>query len=93
MTYISDNGQLAYAEIKSTASDSISFMIASNEIDVGEREKEKYIIALVTNIEKDDSRRIYEIKNLFVYDDDETRFSNKRFQLSADNHSVWCIRQ
>lgn len=90
LTYIDDKEQIKYVEIKSTASDSISFMITANEIDVAERERENYIIALVTNVEKDDMRRIYEIENLFVYDDDESRNSNKRFQLSADNYSIRC---
>jgi len=93
ITYIDDKGQPVYVEVKSTSGNSISFMITSNEIEVGECKKEKYMVALVTNVENDYSRRIYIIKDLFVYQGDETRFSNKRFKLSADNYTLRCNRK
>ena len=92
MTYTDDKGQIVYVEIKSTTGDPGSFMITPNEIEVGEREGGKYMIALVANVNNDGARRIYEIRDLFVYGEDESRFSNKRFALSADNYVLRYIK-
>ena len=95
ITYEDDKGETVYVEVKSTAGNSISFVITENEINVGEREKEKYVVALVTNVEDKNLRGIKMMRGLFVYNEDEheNRFSNKRFRLSADSYTVRCIIQ
>jgi len=89
LTYVDDSGKIVYVEIKSTASDFVSFMITSNEIEVGKREKEQYVVALVINMENDYARRILILKDLFVFGDGEDCFTNRKFQLSASNYRLY----
>lgn len=93
LTYEDENGQTIYVEIKSTSGSSITFMITDNELRFAERNHLRYEVALVTNVDDVRSRKIHRLKELFTYNDGESRHGNSKFLLSSDDYTVCCVAQ
>ncbi|MDF2609659.1 MAG: hypothetical protein K0R92_1133 [Lachnospiraceae bacterium] len=91
LTYVDENGETIYVEIKSTVGSSITFMITDNELSFAEKKHLKYEIALVTNIDDESNRKIHRLQGLFTYQDGESRYGNSKFSLSSDDYSVCCV--
>lgn len=92
LTYVDENGETIYVEIKSTAGGAITFMITDNELSFAEKNHQRYEVALVTRID-DESRKIHRLQGLFSYQDGENRLGNSRFSLSSDDYTVYCVVQ
>lgn len=88
LTYVDENGEMIYVEIKSTVGSSITFMITDNELSFAEKNHLKYEVALVTNIDDECSRKIHRLQGLFTYQDGESRHGNSKFSLSSDDYRV-----
>lgn len=91
LTYVDENGETIYVEIKSTVGSSITFMITDNELSFAEKNHLKYEVALVTNIDDEINRKIHRLKGLFTYQDGESRYGNIKFSLSSDDYTVCCV--
>jgi len=87
MTYIDENGRNIYVEVKTTTSDEEAFYMSSNEIEFAEKKSESYELIFVTNI-NEESRNFYTYKELFQYKEDETRYNNSNFTLTAKEYRV-----
>jgi len=93
LTYVNDNGETRYVEIKSTVGSAITFMITVNELSFAERNHQRYEVALVTNIGDESNRKIYRLQGLFSYLDGENRHGNSKFTISSDDYTVFCVAQ
>jgi len=90
MQYSDENGKTIFVEVKSSSGTAITFHITENELLFAERHAGNYKIAFVTNIEDTDNLMVNFIDKLFLYLENENRFENRRFRLTADNYIIRC---
>ena len=91
LTFVDENGDNIYVEIKSTSGSDITFMITDNELSFAEKNHQKYEVALVTNINDESNRKIHRLQGIFSYQDGESRYENSKFSLSSDDYTVCCV--
>jgi len=91
LTYVDENGETIYVEIKSTVGSAITFMITDNELSFAEKNNQRYEVSLVTNIDDESNRKIHRLQRLFSYQDGENRHGNSKFSLSSDDYTVYCV--
>ena len=90
LTYKDHDGKTIFVEIKSNVEGSITFMMTPNELKVAEENQDRYLIALVTNIQDNDKMKINLLPNLFVYKDGENRSKNSKFTLLEGDATIYC---
>lgn len=89
ITYVDDDGNQFYVEVKSTKGNKIDFNITPNELEFGENHANNYEVILVTNWGKD--LKIKRLQNLFCYSDNEDRHNNNKFRLDVvEEFSISC---
>lgn len=91
LTFVDENGETIYVEIKSTVGSSIKFMITERELSFAEINCQRYEVALVTNIGDESNRKIHRLQGLFSYQEGENRHVNSKFSLFSDDYTVCCV--
>lgn len=88
MKYVNDVGKIIYVEVKASTGDEESFYMSSNEMEFAEKQRNNFEIIFVTNINDDRLRKLYRYKNLFQYEEGQSRFENKKFRIDAKEYRL-----
>lgn len=88
LKYIDSVGNEKFVEVKSSTGSEIVFIMSNNELNVAEKNPEKYEIWFVASVL--DNPNIQIISDLFKYDPTETRLNNNKFTCSAGQWTIRC---
>lgn len=88
LKYIDSVGNEKFVEVKSSTGSEIVFIMSNNELNVAEKNPEKYEIWFVASVL--DNPTIQIISDLFKYDPTETRLNNNKFTCSAGQWTIKC---
>lgn len=88
LKYIDDKGNEKFAEVKSSTGSEIVFIMSNNELDVAEKNPDKYEIWFVASM--GDNPQIQIISDLFKYESGENRLHNNKFSCSAGQWTIRC---
>jgi hypothetical protein len=88
MKYEDKQENTFFVEVKTSTGDEESFFISANEIEFAEKHGSNYEIIFVTKINDDNLRKFYRLKNLFVYNNGQSRHNNNKFRLDAKEYRV-----
>ncbi|MCX6233123.1 MAG: DUF3883 domain-containing protein [Bacteroidetes bacterium] len=86
--YFDKEGNKYFIEVKGKADNYNVFEISRNEIDKAHQEKEFYKIFFVTQTMNNSQRRIRDLGNLFILDDGEDFFANRKFTAFYRNFEI-----
>lgn len=86
--YIDTDGNKIFVEVKGRSDNSDSFEITNNEIDKAHQEQQKYKIFFVTQTLDNSKRRIRDLGNIFVLENGEDFFSNRKFKAVYRNFEI-----
>lgn len=86
--YIDKEGNKYFVEVKGRSSNDNTFEISKNEIDKAHKEREFYKIYLVTQTMDNSQRRIRDLGNIFILNDNEDFFTNSRFTAFYQNFEI-----
>jgi len=75
-------------EVKGKADNSDVFDISKNEIDKAIEEQEYYKIIFVKNVMDKEKRKVFDLGNLFMFENHETFFSNQKFTINYKNFEI-----
>lgn len=88
LKYIDSVGNEKLVEVKSSTGSEIVFIMSSNELNVAEKNSDKYEIWFVSSVL--DNPRVEIISDLFKYEQSETRLHNNKFSCSAGQWTIKC---
>ncbi|MFV0420131.1 MAG: DUF3883 domain-containing protein [Dysgonomonas sp.] len=86
--YIDKEGNKYFVEVKGKADNVNCFEITVPEIEKAKLEKEYFYIIFVTNTLNEESRRIKNLNNLFIFEEGEDLLNNKRFLAVAKSYEI-----
>jgi len=85
--YLNENDQVHYVEVKSSNEEDYSFSISPSEVRFGEEHKFNYEVILVHNA-LGQGRKLINLGNIFVYDEDESFNNNSKFTVENDGFRI-----
>lgn len=88
LKYIDEMGNEKFVEVKSSRGSEIVFIMSNNELDVAEKNPDKYEIWFVASIQ--DNPKVQIISDLFKYEQGEYRLNNNKFSCSAEQWTIRC---
>lgn len=88
LKFINDKGNEKFVEVKSSTGSEIVFIMSNNELDVAEKNPDKYEIWFVASM--GDNPQIKIISDLFKYKSGENRLHNNKFSCSAGQWTITC---
>lgn len=88
LRYVDRNGQPQYVEVKSSTTDEKYFFLSFPEYSKAIHEKENYHFYLVLSVLDPPKRRILHLGNIFLLDEDQDLFNNKRFTANFSKLEV-----
>lgn len=88
LKYINEMGNEKFAEVKSSTGSEIVFIMSNNELDVAEKNPDKYEVWFVASIQ--DNPKVQIISDLFKYEQGEYRLNNNKFSCSAGQWTIRC---
>lgn len=88
LKYIDEMGNEKFAEVKSSTGSEIVFIMSNNELDVAEKNPDKYEIWFVSSMQ--DTPKVQILPNLFKYEQGEYRLHNNKFSCSAGQWTIRC---
>ncbi|MDT0552121.1 DUF3883 domain-containing protein [Urechidicola vernalis] len=86
--YLDSEGNKYYVEVKGRSDNSESFEISKNEINKALKEGEFYKIIFVSQTMNNGKRRIRDLGNLFLLENGEDFFSNRKFTAIYKNFEI-----
>lgn len=86
--YIDKTGNKYFVEVKGKADSVNCFEITVPEIEKAKLEKEYFYIIFVTNTLNEESRRIKNLRNLFIFEEGEDLLNNKRFSAVTKSYEI-----
>lgn len=88
LKYVDSMGNERLVEVKSSTGTEIVFIMSNNELNVAEKNADKYEIWFVSSVL--DKPRVEIISGLFKYDPAETRLHNNKFSCTAGQWTIKC---
>ncbi|PLS18760.1 hypothetical protein CVD28_06495 [Bacillus sp. M6-12] len=88
MKYVNDEGKTIYVEVKASTGEEESFYMTTNEMEFAEQQGKNFELIFVTNINDDRQRQLYRYKNLFQYEEGQSRFDNNKFRIDAKEYRL-----
>lgn len=89
ITYVDENNQVQYIEVKSKSDNQNHFFISYPEYCMALEKNERYHIIIVKNALDNDKREIIDIGNIFLLDDESDLFNNKRFTANFNSMEIY----
>lgn len=86
--YIDKAGNKYFVEVKGKADNVNCFEITVSEIEKAKLEKEYFYIFFVTNTLNEESRRIKNLSNPFIFEEGEDLLNNKRFSAVTKSYEI-----
>jgi hypothetical protein len=86
--YIDNDGNKIFVEVKGRADSYDTFEISKNEIDKAHEVKQFYKIFFITQTLNNTQRRIRDLGNIFLLDDGQDFFSNRKFKAIYRNFEI-----
>lgn len=86
--YFDNEGNKIFIEVKGRSDSSDSFEITNNEINKANQEQQNYKIFFVTHTLDNSKRRIRDLGNIFIFEDGEDFFSNRKFKAVYRNFEI-----
>lgn len=86
--YIDEDGNKFFVEVKGKADSYNAFEISKNEIDKAHQAKQFYKIFFITQTMNNSQRRIKDLGNIFMLDDGQDFFSNRKFKAIYRNFEI-----
>ena len=86
--YLDKDGNQFFVEVKGRADGYDIFEISRNEIDKAHQKKEFYKILFVTQTMNNTQRRIRDLGNLFMLEDGQDFFANRKFKALYRNFEI-----
>lgn len=86
--YFDEEGNKYFVEVKGKVDNYDTFEISRNEVEKAHREKEFYKIIFVTQTMNNSQRRIRDLGNLFMLDDEEDFLANRKFTAIYRNFEI-----
>jgi hypothetical protein len=86
--YFDIDGNKYLVEVKGRTDSYDSFEISKNEVDKAHQEKQFYKIFFVTQTMNNSQRRIRDLGNLFMLEDGQDFFANRKFKAIYRNFEI-----
>lgn len=86
--YIDKAGNKYFVEVKGKADSVNCFEITVQEIEKAKLEKESYYVVFVTNTLNQESRRIRNLGNLFIFEEGQDLLNNQRFSAVTKSYEI-----
>jgi hypothetical protein len=86
--YLDNEGNKFYVEVKGKFDDFESFEISKNEINKAHKEGEFFKIVFVSQTMNNEKRRVRDLGNLFLLENGEDFFSNRKFTAIYKNFEI-----
>lgn len=89
ITYVDENNQVQYIEVKSKSDNQNHFYISYPEYCMALEKNESYHIIIVKNALDNDKREIIDIGNIFLLDNESDLFNNKKFTANFNTMEIY----
>lgn len=88
LEYLDQNNNKIFVEVKGRKSDEQSFEISQSELRVAIENKDQYRLIFVSNTLDENSIKIRDLGNPFLFDDGEDFMNNKKFKANNRNYEI-----